>query len=112
MTLNLFEQFIISAVVGNRGQDKPAHMRLAVNVLDKIDLPIGEIEKLNRVSPHILASRDEDKEVSFTSEESKFIVRTLRFMPKGNEWVGEQLTRLLPLWDRMYPEWVDLKEDE
>lgn len=106
-----FERSIIGVVVGNTPQpDRPSDMKMAVQVLDLLEITAEMVANLNGVPFLSIVSSDkyEGIEVDVTPDQAKFIVRTL--LHNGN-FGGLMLREVIPMYERLYPKWEELAPD-
>lgn len=107
-----FERLIIGIVVGNTPQrSRPADMKMAVQVLDRLEITESMIANLDGTPFHTIVSSEEHQgiDIDVSVDEAKFIVKTL--LRNGN-FGGRMLRLIIPLYERLYPKWEELAVDD
>lgn len=111
MQFDKFELAMIALVVGQVPQKKPADMKMAVTVLDSLDISAEETSKYaGRPMNEIMAlSGEEPADVKLTADECKFVAKTMVTTAVANPQFGGNMLRLMiPLWEKLYPKWEEL----
>lgn len=107
MELSDVERVMIGLLVGNTPQRRPADMRMAVRVLELLEITESMIIDLDGMAVSALAESQEHEgiEVELSPDEAKFIVKV---MVQNGNFGGRMLRLLIPLWERLYPNWEEL----
>lgn len=111
MEFSGFERAMTGIVVGNTPQPEPAGMHMAVRVLDVLEITEEMIVGLDGVvfSSIVDDEKYEGIEAELTPDEKKFIAR---LMVRNGGFGGRMLRLLIPLWERLYPNWEELAAAE
>ncbi len=110
MNLSGFERAMIGILIGNTPQRRPADMKMAVHILELLDVTEEMITKLDGVPFSTLTNSGEHAgiDAELSADEAKFVARVM--ITNGN-FGGRMLRLLIPLWERLYVNWEDLAPD-
>lgn len=117
--LDLLERFWIYQSLANERPvgGTPKQWRLAINLLERLNMEDEAVAECEG-KPLIELHGKEEAEFTFTPDEAQFMVKMLilqrvrtaaggwSVQPKG--WVGGQLVYLIPLYDKLYPQWEQI----
>lgn len=110
MELSGFERAMIGLLLGNTPQRRPAGMKMAVALLDRLEMTEEMITRLDGVPLLTLLSSEKHEgiDAELSADEGKFIAKVM--ITNGN-FGGRMLRYLMPLWERLYPKWEELAAD-